>query len=279
MAKAAKKPSKLTKGKILAASKNEFYIDPMEVPAKLWEDREVALAMLAQHGKNYQYIPYPLGEDREIVLAAATQQAFYNDYNSIPSGWKYDKEIAIAWAFAQQGAGLDGFPAELKADREVAVAIVKERNVTFEELPILHDDWEMASLVTSRFPDLLKFTSQRLRNTPEFMRPLVEKDGYSLKFASNRLKDDPEMVALAITKTGKGEHRWTFIEHASPRLQRRYSKKMNKQIAANIPLVLFQGTSMKFDLTFTRWERFLNKISDTIHNLKGKCKCLRFSQM
>jgi hypothetical protein len=85
------------------------------------DDKEVALAAVAQNGLALRYASVELKYDKEVVLAAVAQEGHALQYAS--AELKYDKEVVLA-AVMQHGLSLRNASAELKADKDVVIAAV-----------------------------------------------------------------------------------------------------------------------------------------------------------
>lgn len=154
------------------------------------EEREVALAAVAEDGLRLRHAAEALRADAEVVAAAVGQNG-------------------VALKFASD---------ELRADRAIALAAVRGTWVALAyAVESIRNDAEIARIAIEQSGLALKDCSEELRADRDLVMAAVLNDGMALAYASEELRNDREIVDEAIDQTSKA------FEHASEELRADFS--------------------------------------------------------
>jgi hypothetical protein len=116
-------------------------------------------------------------------------------------------------AVTNTGIALGYASAELKADREIVLAAVRQNGNALLIAPTFRNDKEMVLLSVSK-KNTLEYVSPELKADREVVLVAVAENGDALEYASPELRADRKVVWVAIHENGSA------LQWASPELQR-----------------------------------------------------------
>ena len=160
-------------------------------------DREQVLAVARKNAEDMEFVPDAFLADTSFVLSALRGMA----------------EVDIG-GFLEVGKLVKQLPAELRADKDVALAAVVEGGYgIFNEFSeALQDEKGVVLTAVAHRGDALQYASERLRADPE-VQLVAATEGGSLEYVSEELRSDPEIVKAVLVKDA------SQLEHASEALR------------------------------------------------------------
>lgn len=180
----------------------------------VWKnDKEIALAALAQNGHALYYASDNLKNDRDFILAAVLISGSALIYTS--DALKANEEVVRA-AVDNDGSSLKFVSAKLQDHHDIVLAAVSNDGSALEFASKgLKDDRDVVLAAVSNHGTALEHASKALRDDREVVLKAVEDDVGALLFASDGQKDDEGVVTAAVTTDG------SCLQHVSKRFRGR----------------------------------------------------------
>ncbi|CAE7774527.1 unnamed protein product, partial [Symbiodinium pilosum] len=123
-----------------------------------------------------------------------------------------DKEVALA-AVRQRGLALADCAKELQYDREVVLAAVAQNGWELNYVPVKMRDKEVVLTAMASRGDALEMAPEALRGDREVVLTAVRQNGGALEHASMELRSCKDVVLAAVMRDGEA------LEHAAAELQ------------------------------------------------------------
>ncbi|WP_199557067.1 DUF4116 domain-containing protein [Streptobacillus moniliformis] len=151
---------------------------------KNWKDnKEIIMENIKITDKNKAMELLTKGFNNEVVLNGMPQVTDFSEELLA------DKEVAIA-LIKQYHHNYEFISEDLKKDKEIGRIYLDIEPRDFQNLhPELRDDFELSKMAVDKWIINLSFVSDRLKDNDEFMRPIIEKDDFRLRYASKRLQE------------------------------------------------------------------------------------------
>lgn len=176
-------------------------------------DKEIALAALAQNGHALYYASDNLKNDRDFILSAVTQSGSALIYAS--DALKDNEEVVQA-AVRNDGSALKFISDALQDNRGIVLAAVSKDGSALEfASKKLKDDRAVVLAAVQNHGSALEHASKKLRDDRAVVLAALAHDVSALVYASDARKDDEEVVTAAVTEDGSS------LRHASKRFRQR----------------------------------------------------------
>lgn len=178
---------------ILEAVQYNWLVWLHHVPPELSSDREVVLAVLAQHARALKHLPRELCRDPEIILAALHR---IPELASIqPLQMLLTEHASFVFLHAAT---------ELRHNCEFMMAAMdKDWHTNRFAAPDLWSNHVFVLAAVRHSGDLLEKASDALRADPEIVRAAVEQDNRALRHASSELISNREFMPEISRGTGR----------------------------------------------------------------------------
>ncbi|NGX52350.1 MAG: hypothetical protein KR126chlam5_00647, partial [Candidatus Anoxychlamydiales bacterium] len=146
-------------------------------------------------------LPLKLAQDFHFIKQLQTEK--YLPLKYIPADLKKNKEIVLA-AVKQRGWTLYYAHEDLKKDKEIVLTDVKQNGSALEDA---HEDFkkdkEIVLAAVKRIGEALKYAHEDLKKDREIVLAAVKQNGWALQYAHEDFKKDKEIVLAAVKQHGR----------------------------------------------------------------------------
>ena len=206
--------------KVIKALKNGL-TSYSDLSLEMQENKDVALQAVKIDPSIFKDLPKILRAEYQIALASINNQSDDDDNDIVKLNMQYislhllsDKDFIIEIIYKIGGKLLKYASQELKADREIVLAAIKNHGCSLEYASEeLKTDREVVLAAIKNNGESLKYASEELKTDRELVLAAVKNKGWSLVYASQELKADREIVLAAVKKYGES------LKYASQKLK------------------------------------------------------------
>ena len=130
-----------------------------------------------------------------------------------PANREFMKKLWII-AVEKNGFVLEYADEELKKDRDIVLAAVKQHGYALQYADLLRKDREIVMAAVKNFGRALRFADPELKKDSGIVLAAVKSNAQALAYASEELKKDRDIVMAAV------KQHWEAIEYADPELKK-----------------------------------------------------------
>ena len=170
----------------------------LDLPAALWHDKDVVLAVVALNGRFLEVVAEHLHDDIDVVVKAV---ACNGEALRFASGRLRDNREVVLLAVTCSGVAFEFASERLRADREVVLVAVhnSEESVLEHVSKDLLDDSEICWAAVEQDGRALEHVGDSLRENRDLILCALHHDSSSIEFIPNQFLLDREVAMTAVT--------------------------------------------------------------------------------
>lgn len=189
----------------------------VDLPVEYRDEKEIVLAAVQRHGRNFYGASKRLQDDYDVVIEAIRCPDLGSDIEIVTKAvCLYGCELRFASkalqnnfdvvtiAVQQDGYALryaseamqDNFDLVLKAVQSNPEALIFASNA-------MKDNYDVVLAAVRQNSRVLRYASEALKNNYDVVLAAVRQDGESLQLASDAMKDNYDLVLLAVGQNGE----------------------------------------------------------------------------